>query len=240
MQAEIQVPTPNFPAGRLSPAAAKLLVSWLFGGQGATNQEEATNAGISRAAYYRAVHQLDEWLPQWRGLRESQGVSDSLSESQEVSPVRLLGSQGVSEGLRESQGVSPVRQQAMKADLLDGSGEWNRGNDPCNVRRREQVKVLQDAWLTLFPGKPPLLPANAKSFLSSCDNSCEDVLDLLEQAAARSIEYPLAWLRKVLESRQTTAAPMGPGGLQEPTSEYLHRQAWMRNIPDPEANQWEV
>lgn len=127
----------------------------------------------------------------------------------------------------ESDKFSPVlpqtpRQQCAEADRLPGDGDPTRPTSEFQARRRAQVAALQGAWRALFPQQNELTALSAKQLLALAGNVAEDVLDALELAKARNIEFPLGYARKVLADtpkQPSTARTSGPRQTQAAAAE---------------------
>lgn len=99
-------------------------------------------------------------------------------------------------------GIPNLRQECIQVDRMDDSGDLARANSPAQDRRRAQIVVVQKIWTEFFPSQGALVAENAKWFLSHCNQSAEEVYDLLEYVKSRNIESPLGYARKTALNRE--------------------------------------
>jgi hypothetical protein len=102
----------------------------------------------------------------------------------------------------QKNGTPDLKSECIGVDLLDDSGDLARAHSPAQVRRRAQIAVVQKVWTEFWPAQPALVAENAKWFLSHCNQSAEEVYDLLEYAKSRGVESPLGYARKTALNRE--------------------------------------
>lgn len=135
---------------------------------------------------------------------------------------------------------------------MDDSGDISRSGTPAQIRRRQQIAVLQEAWKQFFPAAGPLMAENAKAFLRGREESAESVYDLFELVASKNPGSPLAYAKAVMRKSEqatptaptSTAFVPGPASSPEPDpveQDRLERAAhaarikhWRRFNPDGE------
>jgi hypothetical protein len=112
-----------------------------------------------------------------------------------------------------------------EADDMDGSGDERLSSSPFQKRRKQQMALLHQAWLDLFGME--LAPIAAKELLQTARSQALDVYRAMQQAKDRGVEYPKAYVRKVLTElakKPPTSAPTELGDGRPVTDEM--RKSW--------------
>lgn len=111
------------------------------------------------------------------------------------------------------------KSRCVEVDRMDDSGDMARPGSPAQLRRRQQIAVLQEAWTKFFPAAGPLMAENAKAFLRGREESAESVYDLFELVASKNPGSPLAYAKAVMrKSEQAPTAPTSSAFVPGPVS----------------------
>jgi hypothetical protein len=88
-----------------------------------------------------------------------------------------------------------------RADAMDSSGDERRAESPFQIRRKQQLTLLQEAWAGTF--QQQIARNAAKELLQIADSQALDVYDAMQTAAERNPERPFSYVRAILKKGQT-------------------------------------
>lgn len=91
-------------------------------------------------------------------------------------------------------------------DEMDNSGDPASTKSAFHKRRKEQIPLVQEAWVLFFPNEPPMNKAKAVKYLVGCGNDAQQVYDLFEETSRRSgINHPTGYMDKVMKGQARQA-----------------------------------
>jgi hypothetical protein len=186
---------------RLGEAGAKLLLRLVeTDGASGSIAHTCSEAGISRASYYRARQQLIAlgFLDGNGNLLRFRGQVERPLEVSEEEVVEVT-----------------LRARAMGVDLLPWSGdalELMKVGSQAQKRKRQQTALLQEIVKTIT-GRT-ISAEEAKKILTQTGESAEAALDLVEEMQRRIVErgtkvdYPGSYLFTMASNKQKEAKPI--------------------------------
>ena len=119
-------------------------------------------------------------------------------------------------------------QEFIAADEMDADGDERQPKSNFQLRRKRQVQLIQEVWLSFFGEELNVLAA--KELLQSAHSEAMDVYQAMLQAHERGVQYPRAYIRKIVEavSREPGPRPRRFQGCARSESRPLPSGPWQR------------
>ena len=82
-------------------------------------------------------------------------------------------------------------------DEMDAEGDERNPHSPFQIRRKQQIELIQQSWVELFHEE--LNSLAAKQLLQTARSQAADVYSAMVEAHERGVQYPRAYVNKILE-----------------------------------------